>query len=75
MEKEEKTEKTEKTIYDLELHETFDVNTKVGSFQVIRVQSGWLYRFYHGGRPYVNFVPYNKDMIDINSNDFEFSIK
>ena len=69
----EKEKETEKTIFDLELHESLDVSNETGSFQVVRVQSGWLYRFYHSGNPVVTFVPYNKDLKWEKSN-FEFSI-
>lgn len=51
------------TIYDLKLHESSIINTRVNGliieYRVIRVPGGWIYR--NVGTNYETFVPFNND--------------
>jgi len=50
------SKENEKTIYDLELHESLDLEDLGAT--VIRVEEGWIYKFFNLNTINVVFVPY-----------------
>jgi hypothetical protein len=57
-----------KSIYDLELHEALDIDTKNGRWQsahALRVPGGWVYNFcWANGSGTAVFVPFDNEFQD-----------
>ena len=55
--------KAKKSIYNLELHETLELNLGICSYAIIRVEGGWIYFNPRLDRNQMNstFVPFNNE--------------